>query len=242
MTLSVTILTLFPELFPGPLGASILGAALEKGLWKLNTLHLRNFATDKHQKVDDTPCGGGAGMVMKPDVLSAAVEHAQILNPESRILYMSPRGKPLTQALAQEFSQEESLIILCGRYEGVDERVLEHHKIEEISIGDYVLAGGEVAAMVLLEAALRLIPGVLGEESSTTEESFALSGNCAGLLEYPQYTRPPSWKGLEVPPVLLGGNHKLINEWRLKQAEELTKSCRPDLWQHHLQNKKGQET
>lgn len=239
MTFSATILTLFPELFPGPLGASIFGTALEKGLWKLNTLHLRDFATDKHQKVDDTPCGGGAGMLMKPDVIDAALTKAQSLSPDARIIYMSPRGKPLTQALAQELSQEKSLIILCGRYEGVDERVLEHHQIEEISIGDYVLAGGEVAAMVLLESSVRLISGVLGEETSATEESFALDGNCAGLLEYPQYTRPPSWKGLDVPPVLLGGNHKLINEWRLKQAEELTKSRRPDLWQRYLQNKKG---
>lgn len=239
MSFSATILTLFPEIFPGPLGASILGSALEKGLWNLNTLHLRDFATDKHQKVDDTPYGGGAGMVMKPDVLSVGIEYARLQTPDSRLLYMSPRGKPLTQALAQELSREQSLIILCGRYEGVDERVLQHHEMEEISIGDYVLAGGEVAAMVLLEALLRLIPGILGEATSTHEESFATSGNCAGLLEYPQYTKPPSWKGLDVPPVLLSGHHQQIRDWRLSQAEELTRQRRPDIWERYRQNKKG---
>ena len=236
MTFCATILTLFPEMFPGVLGTSILGSALDKGLWQINTLHLRDFATDKHQKVDDTPYGGGAGMVMKPDVLDAAITHAKLQTPNSRLLYLSPRGKPLTQALAQELSQESSLILLCGRYEGVDERVLQHHAIEEISIGDYVLVGGEVAAMVLLEATLRLISGVLGEETSTHEESFATHGNCAGLLEYPHYTKPPSWKEMDVPPVLLSGHHQQIREWRLNQAKELTQARRPDLWERYPQN------
>lgn len=238
MTFSATILTLFPELFPGPLGASILGDARERGLWRLSTLHLRDFATDKHRKVDDTPCGGGAGMVMKAEVIDRALTEAGSRKPEARRIYLSPRGTPLTQALVEELAREPGLILLCGRYEGVDQRVLDHHGMEEISVGDYVLAGGEVAAMVLLEAALRLIPGVLGEAASTEEESFAGSGNCAGLLEYPHYTKPPLWKGMEVPPVLLGGHHRNIRQWRLEQAEEITRQRRPDLWERYRQKKK----
>lgn len=238
MIFSATILTLFPELFPGPLGASILGDARERGLWRLETLHLRDFATDKHQKVDDTPCGGGAGMVMKAEVVDRAITEARSQKPEARRIYLSPRGTPLTQSLVEELAREPGLILLCGRYEGVDQRVLDHHKIEEISVGDYVLAGGEVAAMVLLEAALRLIPGVLGEAASAEEESFATHGNYAGLLEYPHYTKPPLWKGMEVPPVLLGGHHQKIRQWRLEQAEEITRQRRPDLWERYRQKKK----
>jgi tRNA (guanine37-N1)-methyltransferase len=229
MTFSVTTLTLFPEMFPGALGHSIIGKALQEGKWSLNTLQIRDFATDKHAKVDDLTYGGGAGMLMKPDVISAAITHAQCLMPNARILYMSPRGKLLNQQLVEEFSQQ-SLIILCGRYEGVDQRVLDYHQVEEISLGDYVLCGGEVAAMALIEACVRLLPGVMGEESSAHEESCATDGDCAGLLEYPQYTKPPVWKGLEVPEVLLSGHHQRIREWRKAQAEALTQRRRPDLW------------
>lgn len=238
MTFSTTILTLFPELFPGPLGASILGDALERKIWQLKTLQIRDFAADKHQKVDDTPYGGGAGMLMKPDVIDAAITEARLQEPGARAIYMSPRGRLLNQPLVEELSRQ-SLIILCGRYEGVDERVLEHHRIEEISIGDYVLAGGEVAAMVLLEAVIRLLPGVLGKESSAQEESFATSGNCAGLLEYPHYTKPPLWNGMEVPPVLLSGHHQQISEWRKQKAQEITRQRRPDLWERYSQERKG---
>ncbi len=232
MSFSATILTLFPQMFPGPLGESIIGDALKRNLWQLNTLQIRDFATDKHQKVDDTPYGGGAGMLMKPDVISAAIEHASISQSKARIIYMSPRGRVLDQPLVEELSRQ-SLIILCGRYEGVDERVLQHHEIEEVSVGDYVLAGGELAAMILLEACVRLIPGVMGEQFSAHEESFATSGIYAGLLEYPQYTKPPFWKGLEVPPVLLSGHHQQILEWRKQQAKELTRARRPDIWQRY---------
>lgn len=240
MTFSATILTLFPELFPGPLGGSIIGRALQQGKWRLNTLNIRDFATDKHHTVDDTPYGGGAGMVMKPDVLGAAFEHVTIKAPGSKLLYMSPRGRVLTQPMVKELSQQ-SLIILCGRYEGVDQRVLDHYEVEEVSIGDYVLAGGEVAAMVLLEACVRLLPGVMGEAASADEESFGLGKNYAGLLEYPHYTKPPLWNKMPVPEVLRGGHHGEIKAWRQAQAEAITQRRRPDLWQHYCRMmRKGQ--
>jgi len=230
---NATIITLFPEVFPGVLGASLPGQALQQGLWALHTLQLRDFATDKHHKVDDVPYGGGAGMVMKPDVVAAAVRAARVQNPNAPIVYMSPRGTPLTQPRAQQLAQGTGVVILCGRYEGVDQRVLDAECIEEISIGDYVLAGGEVAAMVLLEAVVRLLPGALGNAATHDEESF--SNN---LLEYPHYTRPAEWEGQNVPDVLTGGNHAAITAWRRAQAEALTEARRPDLFSNYL-NKKG---
>ena len=216
-------------MFPGPLGHSIIGRALDEGHWKLDALNLRDFGVGKHSQVDDTPYGGGAGMVMKPDVVGAAIEQAQRDMPTARTVMMSPRGTPLTAQKALELSGE-SLIVLCGRFEGVDQRVLDHYGVEEISIGDYVLAGGELPAMVMLEAIVRLIPGVLGEHDSIDEESFGFHENYAGLLEYPHYTKPPLWKGLEVPEVLRSGHHGEIERWRMAEAEEITKTRRPDLW------------
>lgn len=234
--MNVNILTLFPDMFPGPLGQSIIGDALEKGLWSLNAVNIRDFATDKHKTVDDTPFGGGAGMVMKPDVVEAAL----LVQPKERIIYLSPRGKPLNQALVTELSKESSLTLLCGRYEGIDARVLEAYEVEEISIGDYVLAGGEVASMVLLEAVIRLLPGVLGNSDTLSEESFSHS-----LLEYSHYTRPAKWfdktgRLWDTPPVLLSGHHAAIHAWRLENAEALTKARRPDLWQAYEKAKENQ--
>ena len=226
---SATVLTLFPEMFPGPLGYSLAGKALAKGLWQLNSFQIRDFATDRHQSVDDTPYGGGAGMVMRADVLDKAINAAKQQQPEAQLVYFTPRGTPLTQALAKTFS-EQHLILLCGRYEGVDERVLEQHRPLEISIGDYICSGGEMAALVLLDACVRLIAGVVGAEGSLKEESFGLNADFAGLLEYPHYTKPPVWNGRKVPDVLLSGNHAVIQDWRKRQAEEMTKTRRPDLW------------
>ncbi len=224
MSFSAEIITLFPDLFPGPLGASVLGRGLNDGLWSLKATQLRDFATDRHRTVDDTPAGGGAGMVLKPDIVARAIDAvAPPGDPRPRIL-MSPRGAPLTQKRARELALGPGAVILCGRFEGIDQRVIEHRQLEEISIGDYVLAGGEVAAMVLLEAVVRLIPGVLGGADSHAEESFE-----NGLLEYPQYTRPPSWEGADIPPVLLSGDHKRIREWRHAQSLALTRARRPDL-------------
>jgi len=224
LSFSADIITLFPDLFPGPLGASVLGRGLNDGLWSLKATQLRDFATDRHRTVDDTPAGGGAGMVLKPDIVARAIDAvAPAGDPRPRIL-MSPRGAPLTQKRARELALGPGAVILCGRFEGIDQRVIEHRQLEEISIGDYVLAGGEVAAMVLLEAVVRLIPGVLGGADSHAEESFE-----NGLLEYPQYTRPPSWEGADIPPVLLSGDHKRIREWRHAQSLALTRARRPDL-------------
>lgn len=220
------ILTLFPELFPGPLGHSITGRALEKGLWSIDALSIRDFAQDKHKTVDDVPFGGGAGMVMKPDI----IERALLSIPQrGHLIYMSPRGTPLTQSLVKELAQEPALTILCGRYEGVDQRVLDAYGFEEISIGDYVLTGGEMAAHILLDATVRLLPGVLGNDTTTDEESFS-----NGLLEYPHYTRPALWTdatGQErtVPEVLTSGHHANVAKWRHEQSLELTKERRPDL-------------
>ncbi len=224
--LIATILTIFPDMFPGALGASLPGKALKDGLWSLSAIDIRSFATDKHATVDDTPYGGGAGMVMRPDVIDAAVKGAEAkFGKPSRKIYLSPRGKVLDQKLVKELAAEPHLLLLCGRYEGVDQRVLDVQAFEEVSIGDYVLAGGEVAAMVLLEACVRLLPGVLGNVTTTDEESFE-----GGLLEYPHYTRPAEWNGLTVPDVLVSGHHAKVKEWRHAQSEAITKQRRPDLW------------
>ena len=223
------ILTLFPELFPGPLAASVTGAALEKKLWSLEAINIRDFAKDERKTVDDTPYGGGAGMVLKADILADAIE--KNLQPESKIFYLSPRGKTLTQKKARELAQEKEIILLCGRYEGVDQRVLDEFAIEEISIGDYVLSGGELAAFIVIDAVLRNVDGVLGADESLAEESFGSKGNLEyeNLLEYPHFTRPANWRGREVPEVLTSGHHKKINEWRKEKAIETTKKNRPDL-------------
>jgi tRNA (guanine37-N1)-methyltransferase len=233
----INLLTLFPEMFPGPLGHSIFADGLKKGLWSLDTVQIRDFATDKHKTVDDTPFGGGAGMVLKPDILEAAI--TSIPNP-GRKIYLSPRGQTLTQALAAELAAEPALTLLCGRYEGVDQRALDAHGFEEISIGDYVLAGGEVAAMVLMEAVLRLIPGMVGNAETLHEESFSNF-----LLEYPHYTRPAKWfdktgQSWDTPPVLYSGHHAAIDAWRQEKSEELTRERRPDLWAKYLYFKEKQ--
>ena len=223
------ILTLFPELFPGPLATSITGVALEKKIWSLEAINIRDFTKDERKTVDDTPYGGGAGMVLKADILADAIE--KNLQSESKIFYLSPRGKTLTQKKARELAQEKEIILLCGRYEGVDQRVLDEFAIEEISIGDYVLSGGELAAFVVIDAILRNVEGVLGADESLAEESFGSKENLEyeNLLEYPHFTRPAKWRGREVPQVLTSGHHKKINEWRKEKAIEITKKNRPDL-------------
>jgi tRNA (guanine37-N1)-methyltransferase len=231
------VLTLFPDMFPGPLGESITGRALSKGVWSFHPVNIRDFASDKHKTVDDVPFGGGAGMVMKPDVLESALLSISPSLSSSRRIYLSPRGQPLTQALAQELSQEPSLTLLCGRYEGVDQRFLDAYDFEEISIGDYVLTGGELAAYILMDALIRLLPGGVGNEATPDEESFS-----DGLLEYPHFTRPALWtdqsgKNHTVPDVLTSGHHGNVAKWRLEQAQELTKSRRPDLWRDYLSKK-----
>jgi tRNA (guanine37-N1)-methyltransferase len=224
-----TVLTLFPEMFPGALGLSLAGKALADAKWALEIIDIRGFATDKHRSVDDTPSGGGAGMVMRADIASAAIDAARAsLPPDTPTIYLSPRGRPLTQARARELAAGPGAILLAGRFEGVDERVLEARQLEEVSIGDYVLSGGEIAAMVLIDAVVRLLPGVAGNEASLAEESFS-----SGLLEYPHYTRPREWEGRAIPEVLLSGNHAEIAKWRREQAESLTRQRRPDLWRHH---------
>jgi tRNA (guanine37-N1)-methyltransferase len=225
MTWRATVLTLFPEMFPGPLDVSLLGKARANNLWSLDVRDIREHGLGKHRTVDDTPSGGGPGMVMRADVASAAVAAARATNPNAAAIYLSPRGAPLTQVKVRELKDAPGVILLCGRFEGLDERAIEACALEEISLGDFVLAGGEIAAMALIEAAVRLIPGVLGAEASPTEESFE-----NGLLEYPQYTRPQSFEGRDIPDVLTGGNHKEIAKWRHEQAQSLTRARRPDLW------------
>jgi tRNA (guanine37-N1)-methyltransferase len=229
MSWRVQILTLFPELFPGALGASLPGKALKDGIWQLETLDIRTFASDKHASVDDTPYGGGAGMVMRPDVINKAIAGAESKSGKAgRRIYLSPRGRLLDQGLVKELAQAPSLLLLCGRYEGIDQRVIDVQDLEEISLGDFILAGGEVAAMALVEACVRLLPGTVGNVTTTEEESFE-----QGLLEYPHYTRPAEWQGLKVPDVLVSGHHEKIKSWRIAEAEKITKKRRPDLWERH---------
>jgi len=223
------VLTVFPEMFPGSLGLSLAGKALERGVWALDVLDIRDFARDKHRSVDDTPFGGGAGMVLRPDVvdaaLGAALAAAVASDGEAPVIYLSPRGRLLDQALVRELAAGPGAVLLCGRYEGVDQRVLEAREVAEVSIGDYVLSGGEPAAQVLIDAVVRLLPGVMGNEASPGEESFE-----RGLLEHPHYTRPADWQGRAVPEPLLSGHHENIRRWRLEQAKEITRQRRPDLW------------
>ena len=224
MSFDADVITLFPELFPGPLGASVIGRGAGEGRWSMKLTQLRDFSTDKYRTVDDTPSGGGAGMVLKPDVLAAAIDSVSHQNDPRARLLMSPRGKPFTQARARELAAGPGVVIVCGRFEGVDQRVIDARNLEEVSIGDYVLAGGEVAAMVVLEAVVRLLPGVLGDDASSADESFE-----NGVLEYPHYTRPQSFEGREIPAVLTGGDHAKVDRWRREQALALTRARRPDL-------------
>jgi tRNA (guanine37-N1)-methyltransferase len=226
-----SVITIFPEMFPGPLGLSLAGKAREKGIWSLDAIDLRDFATDKHRTVDDTPAGGGPGMVMKPDVIARAID-AVATDDRPRLL-MSPRGTPLTQRKVAALAAGPGAVLLCGRFEGVDERVIAGRNLEEVSVGDYVLSGGEVAALVLIDACVRLLPGVMGREGSLAEESFA-----DGLLEYPQYTRPQVWEGRPIPEVLVSGDHAKVAAWRRAEAERLTGTRRGDLWAAHLARKR----
>jgi tRNA (guanine37-N1)-methyltransferase len=225
-----TVLTIFPEMFPGPLGVSLAGKALANGIWSLQALNIRDFATDKHSTVDDTPAGGGPGMVMKPDVLARAIDAAPADCPR---LLMSPRGPALTQARIAALVTQPGVVVVCGRYEGIDERVIAARQLEEISVGDYVLSGGEIAACALIEACVRLLPGVMGKQASGVEESFA-----DGLLEYPQYTRPAEFEGRPIPEVLTAGDHAKVAAWRRAEAEHLTRQRRPDLWAAYLARQK----
>jgi tRNA (guanine37-N1)-methyltransferase len=226
-----TVLTIFPEMFPGPLRASLAGKALAAGLWTVEALDIRAHATDRHRTVDDTPAGGGPGMVMRADVLARAVDAAAPADDPRPRLLMSPRGVPLTQARVDALAAGGGVLLLCGRFEGVDERVIEGRRFEEISIGDYILSGGEIAAFVLIDACVRILPGVMGKEASDAEESFA-----RGLLEYPQYTRPQLWEGRSIPPVLISGDHAKVAAWRRAEAEQLTRTRRPDLWARYRRN------
>ena len=224
MSFRATVLTLYPEMFPGALGLSLAGKALERGDWSLDTVQIRDFGLGRHRAVDDTPAGGGAGMGLRAGVLAAALDHAAPAPDERPRLLMSPRGKPLTQARVRSLAEGPGALIVCGRFEGVDQRVIDARSLEEVSIGDYILSGGEPAALVLLDAVVRLLPGVMGNEASGGEESFE-----NGLLEHPHYTRPPEWEGRPIPEVLMSGNHAKIAAWRGEQAERLTAERRPDL-------------
>jgi tRNA (guanine37-N1)-methyltransferase len=223
------VFTLYPEFFPGPLSKGLYGKALSKNLWNLNIVNIRDAAEDKHKTVDDTPYGGGSGMLLKADVLAKSLDKNKVEG--ERIIYLSPKGKKYNQNYAQELSKEKSVSFICGHFEGVDERVLSTRNIEEISIGDYIISGGETAAFVVIDSILRLIPGVLGNENSRVDESFE-----NGLLEYPQYTKPQIWEEKSVPEVLLSGNHNKIKDWRLSQSEAITRDRRPDLWEKYKKN------
>ena len=228
------ILTLFPEMFPGTLGMSLAGSALKKGLWDLKTLDIRDFSDNKHRNVDDTPAGGGPGMVMRADVLGSAIDHAKAqAEPDWPVVYLSPRGRCFDQKMAQDWQKAGGVTIICGRFEGIDERVLEAREVTEVSLGDFILSGGEPAAIVMLDAVIRLLPGVLGQPETLAEESFT-----SGLLEYPQYTRPTVWENRSIPEVLMSGHHKKIAEWRRGQAEEITRLRRPDLWSAYERDRK----
>ncbi|MEH2550926.1 tRNA (guanine37-N1)-methyltransferase [Bradyrhizobium sp. AZCC 2262] len=231
MTWRATVLTLFPEMFPGPLGVSLAGKALTSGLWSLEARDIRDSATDRHRSVDDTPAGGGPGMVLRADVLAAAIDAADIDQSRPRLL-MSPRGRPLTQSQIRELAAGPGPLVVCGRFEGVDQRVIEARHLEEVSIGDYVLSGGEIAAMALIDACVRLLPGVMGKQASGEDESFS-----EGLLEYPQFTRPQEFEGRGIPEILISGDHAKVAAWRKAEAEALTRARRPDLWA----NRSGQK-
>lgn len=238
MTWRAQVLTLYPEMFPGPLGISLAGKALDAGQWSLETLNIRDFATDKHRTVDDTPAGGGAGMVLRADILASAIDRAVKKAVErAPLIYLTPRGKPFTQTEAKRLAGLDGAIFICGRFEGVDERVLKARQVEELSVGDYILSGGELAAMTVMDAVVRLLPGVVGTPETLIEESFE-----RGLLEYPHYTRPQNWEGMEIPEVLLSGNHKKIAEWRLQQAKEATRTRRADLWEAYCAQNPAKKT
>ncbi len=231
---AVRVLTIFPEMFPGPVGQSLAGRALRERLWSLEIVDIRDFARDKHRSVDDTPFGGGAGMVMRPDVVGDAL--AATSDAGTPLIYLSPRGRLLDQARVRALASGPGMSLLCGRFEGVDERVLEAHEIEEVSLGDFVLSGGEPAAIALIDACVRLLPGVVGQAESLAEESFA-----GGLLEYPHYTRPQEWRGRRVPDVLLSGHHERVREWRRAAAERSTRERRPDLWRRYRRTMEGDD-
>lgn len=228
MSFAATVLTLYPEMFPGPLGISLAGRALGEGKWSLDTVQIRDFAIDRHRTVDDTPAGGGAGMVLRVDVLAAAIDHALAMHPDCPVLAMTPRGRPLDQRRVRALAAGPGVTVLCGRFEGFDERIFAGRPIEEVSVGDVVLSGGEPAAIMLLDACVRLLPGVMGGAESGTEESFE-----SGLLEYPHYTRPVEWEGRVIPDVLRSGDHAKIARWRREQAEADTRERRPDLWERY---------
>lgn len=233
MAFAATLLTLFPAMFPGPLGLSLAGRALKEGLWSLEARDIRDFAADRHRTVDDHPAGGGVGMVLKPDILAAAIDGTPHVGPR---LLMSPRGEPLTQGLVAELAAGPGALIVCGRFEGVDQRVIERRNLREVSVGDYILSGGEPAALVLLDAVVRLLPGVMGKLESAAEESFS-----DGLLEHPHYTKPNLWEDTEIPEILLSGDHKAIAAWKRRQREELTRRRRPDLWARlQAKNERGE--
>ncbi|MBI5322983.1 tRNA (guanosine(37)-N1)-methyltransferase TrmD [Bradyrhizobium sp.] len=236
MTWRATILTLFPEMFPGPLGVSLAGKALASGLWELEARDIRASATDRHRSVDDTPAGGGPGMVLRADILAAAIDAASIAPDRPRLL-MSPRGRPLTQSRVVELAAGPGPLIVCGRFEGIDQRVIDARGLEEVSVGDYVLSGGEIAAMALCDACVRLLPGVMGKEASGAEESFS-----EGLLEYPQYTRPQVFEGRGIPEILTSGDHAKVAAWRRAESEALTRFRRPDLWEAKGQQKPPKDT
>jgi tRNA (guanine37-N1)-methyltransferase len=236
MSWQATILTLFPDMFPGPLGLSLAGRALREGRWGIEALDIRSFATDRHRTVDDTPFGGGAGMVMRPDVLDVACAAAVAKNPGAPLVYLTPRGRRLDQALVRDIATGPGVVVLCGRYEGVDQRVIEARDMLEVSAGDFVLSGGEPAALLLLDACVRLLPGVMGAAASAEEESHGAEG----LLEYPHYTRPAEWQGRAVPEVLLSGHHAEVARWRRAEAEAATRARRPDLWERHLSRRNAE--
>jgi tRNA (guanine37-N1)-methyltransferase len=229
MSFHASILTLFPDMFPGSLGLSLAGKALREGIWSYDAVDIRSFATDKHRTVDDHPAGGGAGMVLKPDILARAIDGTPHKGPR---LLMSPRGNPLTQAMVRDLAAGDGCMIICGRFEGIDQRVIDQRQLREVSIGDYVLSGGEPAALVLLDAVVRLLPGVMGHDQSHAEESFE-----DGLLEHPHYTKPSTWEDIEIPAILQSGDHRAIAKWKASQREELTKSRRADLWAKYVKPK-----
>ena len=231
---SATILSIFPEMFPGPLGHSLAGQALKSGIWSLDVVDIKKFGRTKHFNVDDEQYGGGNGLVMRSDVLGGAIDQAIAISGSKKIYYLSPRGKPFTQRLAHEMVQEKNIIILCGRFEGIDERIIDEYNAVEISMGDFILSGGEPAAIALLDACVRLVPGVLANQDTLLEESFCDEGELKGLLEYPLYTRPVKWKDRSVPEILLSGDHAKIKKWRIERAEAVTKLKRPDLWDKYI--------